>query len=73
MDMEWRHGVLELALYPAPVWALDHFESTIGGRTKRPMPCSWKLRREIYQSWIRLRSFVFNLGWRIKNMGKINS
>jgi glycosyl transferase, family 25 len=73
MDMEWRHGVLEQALYPAPVWALDHFESTISGRVKQPMPTSWKLRREIYQSWIRLRSFAFNLQWRIKNTGKIIS
>ncbi len=73
MDMEWRHGVQELALYPAPVWALDHFESTISGRTKQPMPIYWKLRREIYQGWIRLRSNVYNFAWRIKNSGKINN
>jgi glycosyl transferase, family 25 len=73
MDMEWRHGVLELALYPAPVWALGHFESSISGRTKQPMPFPWKLRREMYQSWIRLRSFVFNFSWRVKNRRKINN
>jgi glycosyl transferase, family 25 len=66
MDMEWRHGVLMLALYPAPVWPLDRFESTIGARPKQPMPLGWKLRREIYQSWVRLRSFVFNTMWQIR-------
>ncbi len=66
MDMEWRHGVLMLALYPAPVWALDRFESTIGARPKQPMPLSWKLRREIYQAWVRLRAVMFNAIWRIK-------
>lgn len=66
MDMEWRHGVLLRALYPAPVWALDSFASTIGDRPKQPMPAWRKLQREIYQASVRLRSWLFNLRWRIK-------